>query len=225
MPVIVTNQGFTTRTSRTGKQRVTIDVQSEPLVHNLDPRELGAGPAEALAELIRSDIAGISAQASPATIAARQRAARAFSGAVDPKRGKRSGSVGVNRRYAGGRTGALPPNQSDRLFNDSGRLVKSIVARAVKDGLYVINVAANRFDTQTLSPGPHGSSQGALDFILTKLKEHVRFFAEPKSINDDLRWRRALKDAAAGMIQKQRARIDELKEQRARAVLRLVGLG
>lgn len=212
--VVTTNQGFTTRTSIGGKQRTTVECLSGPLVHNLDPRELGRGPAEAIAQLFKDRIAMIATRASDATIKARQAAAR------------RMAQPDVQRRYAGGRMGPMPPNQSDRLFNDSGRLRESIVARAAQTaghvGAWVVNFAANRLSPDTLNAGADGSSAAALERIKALLVQHVPEIANPKLLMDSLPVRRAIAEGQKAMIQKQSARIEELKQARAKAI---VGLG
>jgi hypothetical protein len=137
--IIVINEGYETRTSKTGKKRVVIVVKAEPLVHNFDVKELGRGVAEAIAAHFRERIKAIAATAKPATIRAREIAAKAFAG----------GKPWAVRRYSGGKIGAMPPNQSDRLFNDSGRMAESIVASASSDNVWRVNVAANRLDERT----------------------------------------------------------------------------
>lgn len=204
---VVINNGFTTRTSASGRQRVTVEVRSEPLVHNLDPKQLGAGPAAAIAEHLRQRIMGIAARASDATIARRKRAAREAA----------EGQPTAARRYAGGRIGATPPAQSDRLFNDSGRFAKSIVARAANvdgEGTYIINCAANRLDESTFGKGFAG--------MLERLAQYVPEIRNPKLLLDSLPMRRAIKEGMAQMIQKQEARISELRDARAKAI---VGIG
>ena len=204
------NDGFITRTSASGRQRVTIECKSEPLVHNLDPKQLGAGPAAAIAEHLRQRIQAITAVASKATLARRKTSAANMS---EPSNAA---------RYSGGRIGAMPPNQSDRLFNDSGRLAKSIAARANGDA-YTVNVAANRLD-------PRGFTAAAFSRMLELLVRYVPEIANPRLLADSLPVRRAIRDGMASMIQKQEARISELRDARARAivgfaeaVLKLVG--
>lgn len=203
MSVIVINNGFTARTSSTGRTRVTVECRSEPIVHNLDPKQLGAGPAAAIAEHIRQRILGITARASAATIERRKRAAAA------------PGLPSNAARYSGGRIGATTAAASDRLFNDSGRLAKSIVARATSGAQYVINVAANRLDSRTFTAA-------AFAAMLEKLAQYVPEIRNPALLADSLPVRKAIRDAAAQIVQKQSARISELRDARAKAI---VGLG
>lgn len=201
----ILNQGFTTRSSKSGRQRVTVECRSEPIVHNLDPKQLGAGPAAAIAQHIRDRISGIVARASDATIERRKRAAREAS----------EGMPTASRRYAGGRIGSMPPDQSDRLFNDSGRLAKSIVARAAQGAEYVINVAANRLDSSTFKAG-------AFSAMLDRLAQYVPELRNSRLLAESIPVQRAIRDGMAQMIQKQEARISELREARTQAI---VGLG
>jgi hypothetical protein len=140
--VIVINRGLEERRSATGRMRRTIRIDAEPMVINMDPKALGKPGADAIANHYREKVRGIAATASATTVKARKAAAKAFS----------EGKSWAMKRYAGGRIGALPPNQSDRLFNDSGRFADSIVANASNDNAWRINVAANRLDDKTAGP-------------------------------------------------------------------------
>lgn len=202
MTTIIINEGFTSRTSKTGRTRTTIEVKATPIVHDLDPKELGRDVADAIAKHFRDRIEGITAKASPATLKRREYAARA------------TGVPSISRRYSGGRIGSMPPNQSDRLFNDSGRFAKSIVARAVQDR-YIINCAANRLDQREFTPA-------AFQRMLEQLKVHVPEIANPHLLRDSLPVQRAIRDSLSDRIKKSRERIGDLKVQRARALL---GLG
>lgn len=138
--VIVINRGLETRRSSTGRVRRSIRIEAEPMAVNVDPKTLGQPVANAIANHYREKIRGISERASAATIKARKVAAKAFA----------NGKAWAIKRYGGGRIGSLPPNQTDRLFNDSGRFANSIVANASSDGAWRVNVAANRLDDQTV---------------------------------------------------------------------------
>lgn len=199
------NQGFTARTRKSGKQYTTIEVSGEALVHNLDPKQLGQGVADAIAEHLRQRISGITARASDATIAARRAAAAAFA----------AGTLAATQRYGGGRIGSMPPGQSDRLFNDSGRLVKSIVARATSAGEWVVNVAGNRLDEASFGAG--------FAAMLQKLADFVPEIRDPRQLMDSIPVRRAVENGMRQMIQKQQARILELRDARAKQIVGLVG--
>lgn len=208
--VVVLNEfGLTarSRTSRSGgvKTRYTVEIKAEPLVHNLDARALGKGPAEAIAKFLRDSIGGIGAAASPATVRARASAAR------------NAGKSWASKRYAGGRIGAMAANASDRLFNDSGRLIKSIVARATRAGTYVINVAANRLDPETLDNG----GAAALGRIFMQLRQYVPQLGDAAALADAIPVRRAVMEARAAMIKKLDAAFTRSALEIAKQVLEL----
>jgi len=136
-----------TGTLASGKQRKArygFEIKSEPLLHDLSELNLGQGPAQAVADLIKDQINGISVRASNATLAMRKKAAAAFT----------SGESWALRRYSGGRIGAMAPNTSDKLFNDSGRLRESIFVREnMTDASFTVNVAASRLNPDLFGAG------------------------------------------------------------------------
>jgi hypothetical protein len=107
--VMVINRGLEMRTSSTGRVKRTIRIDAEPMTIVTDPKTLGQPVAFAIANHYRERVRGIAAVASKATQRAREVAAKAFA----------EGKPWAVKRYAGGRIGSLPPNQSDRVFNDS----------------------------------------------------------------------------------------------------------
>lgn len=189
------------RTSKTGRDRYTVTVSGDSIVINTNEKALGKPVADAIGELLKERIRSIAAQAAPATIAARKAAAKAFS----------EGKAWALKRYGGGRIGSTPPNQSDRLFNDSGRLEKSVAVGATKDG-YTINVAANRFDASTFNGG-----EGALAAMFAKLKQYVPELADPSKWFDAESVRKAVKDSLGEMMLKARDNRAELIRQRMAA--------
>ncbi len=158
-PVLMINQGLEERRTRSGKSRFAIRIDSEPVFINNDPKSLGQPVANAIANHFRERIRGVTAQAAPATLKARKVAAKAFA----------EGKAWALKRYSGGRMGSLPPNQSDRAFNDSGRMADSIVANASSDGAWRINVAASRLDPST----------GAVHRIWNRLVQLIPEFGNP----------------------------------------------
>jgi hypothetical protein len=141
--VYVLNQGLRSKTSKSGKTRFSIRVEAEPVIINTNAKALGAEITAAVVEHLRNRVRNISATVSEATRRARERAERAV----------QRGESWATKRYAGGKMGARQPNQSDRLFNDSGRFAESIVGSAASDNSWRINVAANRLDPQTANGG------------------------------------------------------------------------
>lgn len=185
MSVFVLNQGLESRTSKSGKQRFTITVKSEPLIFNTDPKTLGAPVAHAIAHHFRERIRGITAIASPATLRARKSAAKAFA----------AGEAWAVKRYSGGRTGPMAPHQSDRAFNDSGRFASTITANASKDGMWRINVAANRLSGDTTT----------VERIWNRLVQLVPEFANPAMLMENDLLRRSIEKATRDAIKKAKA--------------------
>jgi hypothetical protein len=155
------------RERKSGKKHVTLSIKSTPIAVNLDPIALGRGPANALAEVIRKQIAGIGDMASEATQLSRKYASNAFA----------RGEAWATKRYAGGRTGAKPPNQSSRKYNDSGRLAGSIVAMAnEREGSWTINCAASRLDASSFKGGAAGE---AFQSMVRGLVDRVPALSKP----------------------------------------------
>lgn len=194
--VVILNEGYELRTSKTGKTRFTLKVTAEPLVHRFSAKDLGKDVAIAIADLYRERILSITAIAAPATIRARQVAARAVA----------AGKAWALKRYGGGRMGTMPPNERDalldggRLFNDSGRMAKSITANASGDDAWRVNVAANRLDEQTADNG----GMSAVMQIYARLLEFIPELAEPAKLLDVIGVQRALKNAQRRLIAKAR---------------------
>jgi len=162
--IIVLGGGLEHRTNlKTGKERFSVQLKSDPITINLDPKTLGKPVAEAIAHHLRERVRGISERASPATLRARAVAAKAFA----------AGEAWALKRYAGGKMGGRAPNQSDRSFNDSGRFAESIAVGASKDDSWRINVAANRLSSATATGGAAGVQR-----IWEKLVSLVPEFAD-----------------------------------------------
>jgi hypothetical protein len=189
--VVINQPGLEQRTSiKTGKVRFVVRTKSEPVVFNLNAQELGGEIAVALAHYFREKVKGITAQASPATIKARERFAKAAA----------AGKSWATKRYSGGKTGAMAPNQSTALFNDSGRFAQSIQAAAQSKGGWRINVAANRLDPRTANGGVAG-----VEKIWGRLVQLVPAFADVGIAFADDMVLKARARAQQNMIQKQRA--------------------
>ena len=143
--VVLNDFGFEERrrtTSAGTTNRYTTTIKADPVVHVFDPKEMGRGVAEAIAEAIRKGIRDIGEIASASTRRRREAAVKALA----------RGEAWAMARYAGGRTGAKQPNKTPRLFNDSGRLAEGINVGANGKG-WVVNVTANRFDPNTFTGG------------------------------------------------------------------------
>lgn len=188
---IVTNQplgGLKQHTRKSGKQYFTISVRAEPLVHDIDPMRLGKGPSEAIAAFFRQRLGEIGDLAAAATLDMRKRATRALG----------RGAGWAARAYAGGQLGSMPPDQSPRIGFASGRFVKSIVARATKDGEWLVNFAANRLNPSII--GDAGVARVWSTFLA-----HVPELGDAGLLSTVLPIRRALKSAHESIAKKARA--------------------
>ena len=179
-----------TRTSASGKasDRWTVTLDAAPLELDFDTKALGKGPAEAIAAHLRARISDIGAEAAPSTQLKRKYAATALT----------AGKAWAHKRYAGGRIGTTPPNQTPRLFNDSGRFVKGLVANATRDNNWVINVAANRLNAALLG------GESVLINIVNRLRAFVPEFGSAADTVRVPAVRRAIAAAAKGIVAKQR---------------------
>lgn len=203
--------GFARRgASSRGKQRTTIEIRAEVLLHDFSYENLGAGPAQAIQDAIKRGIAGITELASPATLRRRQVARRAFD----------RGESWAMKRYSGGRTGPLAPAQSVRLFSDSGRLREGIFVRHnVQDQSFSINCTANRLD-------PSEFSGGTFDAMLNRLRSLVPVLGDSRSLLADDTVRAAINESVRGLITKANdanaAKLKSLAAARRRVVLQIV---
>lgn len=177
-----------TRTTKNGTSvRYSIGITSEPILHDLDPIKLGDGPAQAIVGVIRRQIRGIGEFASLATRKKRESAARAFA----------KGEDWAMRRYTGGRTGMMQPNQTGRLFNDSGRLEFGLFARENKvEKTWTINVPANRLDPTTFVGGA-----AAMAKMFDQLRRLVPALRNPQTLIDSPEVIAALNASIKGLIE------------------------
>lgn len=201
--VVVLSNNLSTlqqRTSKTGKKRMVVVFKSEPIVADLSPKALGAAVSTAIAETLREKVRGITAAAATATLAYRKRAEKAFS----------DGKRWAMKRYAGGKIGPMGPNQGKTLFNDSGRLVRGIVAGATKDG-WTVNVPVNRLDPTT-------TGAGGVERMFARLVQLVPEFGNPELLMQSPRIPEAVTRGVAAMFTKMGATVDQISEARARLV-------
>jgi hypothetical protein len=185
------------RTSASGvtKSRYSITVESTPLVHNFDELPLGQGPAEAMANVLKTKMKNILAYAKPATIARRKRAAVELA----------KGDPSAVRRYSGGRTGVTPPSTgASRLFNDSGRFVNGIVVmrNKVEKG-FTINIPANRLDPTTFTGG-----EAAMAAMYSRLVTLVPEFADARLLLESPEVEKAIMDGIKGLIGASQGRLE-----------------
>jgi hypothetical protein len=193
------------------RKKFLVTIKADPLIHNFDVRQLGKGPAEAIASHLREEIRGINAPASPATIAARESAQKAFI----------AGKQWAVKRYSGGRTGPMPPSESTRQFNDSGRFAQTLIASPrKKDGedVWIINVAANRLDGRTLDNG----GDAVVPLIFQRLAMLVPAFASPDALMSSPTVRNALEQSMRQVIASLNRQADAKAWALARQALGLV---
>lgn len=157
-----------TRTNARGKSsdRYTVTIDAKPLVLDFDTKTLGRGLANTITAHLQKRVSEIGALASAQTQLNRKYAETALS----------KGKPWASKRYSGGRIGTMTPNQSPRLFNDSGRFVKGIVAGPTKDNNWVINVPANRLNASQLG------SENALKDIVNRLRQYVPEFGSASEL-------------------------------------------
>jgi hypothetical protein len=210
---------FTERrgTLASGKRRsprYAIEIRSQPLLHNFDDMMLGAGPANKLAEVIQAQGRGIAEHASESTQEKRRLAQIAMASG--------RASKWLMERYAGGRIGALPPNQTQFKFNDSGRLWKSIAVRQNKtDRTFTVNVAANRLRPEKFESGAYSFQNMMADLVRLVPALNPANAAKNRDIENSIR------DSIRDMIQKaedvQAAKLKQLAMARRQAALQLLG--
>jgi hypothetical protein len=194
------------------KARYSIEIRSEPLLFELNELNLGGELAAAWAQRIRDNIQGIAVPASKATQAMRAKAVDALA----------AGASWAVKRYSGGRMGTRAPNQSDKLFYDSGRLAEGVHLRQnLTDSSYTLNVPSNRLNREQFGRG--------YDEMVTRLVELAPMLDPRKALGDPV-IEKAIKESVATMISKAESRAEaaiqrslaKLRAERVR-VLKLVG--
>jgi hypothetical protein len=198
--IIIVNQPLKKRTSKSGKVRFTVEMRSEPLIFNLDPKILEETVAKSIAEELRTQVKGISTSAAPATLRSRAVERKAYA----------AGKSWATKRFSGGKTGPTPPTTNTAAFNNSGRFAQSIVAMA-NYGKWTINFAANRLDPST----------GNVDRIWARLVQFVPAFADVTKLYESARVRQTMERALGALMTKGEKTHDELSVSRARNLLSL----
>jgi len=147
-----------TRISKGGKvqRSYTLEIETEPVFHNLDEASMGRGAAEVLAERIGANLLGAAKQAAASTVRFRKAAlARLTRGSTDASAGTGAWGRALKKRYSGGRIGYTPPEPPHTQYGvDSGRLARGLFARLNITGrggeraAWHINVPANRLNRE-----------------------------------------------------------------------------
>ena len=145
------------RTRTSGSKVVNLRIEAEPIVATLDRKELSRLAAEAYVLDLREQIGGISFKASPATIAGRKSQRAAYD----------RGEPWATKQFAGGRMGPMPPNQTDRLYNNSRRLAEGITANwSPQEGAWIVRFPVNRFAPDFLArPGGQAVLDRLVDMV------------------------------------------------------------
>lgn len=199
-----------TRTSSSGKasDRWSVTLDAKPITLDFDTKTLGRGLADTIAEHLRHRVSSIGAVASVSTQLKRKYAANAL---------QRGASWAV-RRYTGGRTGVTPPNQTPRLFNDSGRFARGIVVGPTRDNNWVINVPANRLNAA------HLGSENALRDIVNMLRQHVPEFGSAAELVKIPAIRHAIEVAARDVRRERRLKaLREFTQELTKVTLEEIG--
>ncbi len=193
-----------TRALASGKTQVrfTVEVKADPMLHHFSDREIGRGPAEQLAAIMRENLRKFARPVAASTQAKRKQAAKAFD----------DGKRWAMKRYAGGRMGARRPGPaSTNWFSDSGRLIESLYPTWNQtEGHYTINVAANRLDRATFGP--------RFEWFLEQFSLALR----TKEASEDVRFRDAQAVAVSNAIQTKKDMVAAKKQQLNEEVARLL---
>lgn len=191
-----------TRTRKSGSQYITTTVSSEGVAAVLSDKAIAMAIAEVIARRIREQTEAITDTVRESTAVTRRVVERAFA----------RGESWAVRRFAGGRMGSTPPRSGEnRMFNHSGRLAQSVVARFSRkaDG-FVINVAANRWNVAQFR------SLNDMRLAFQKWVDRVPVIMAPFA---DLEVFRALEKSTGGILRKGRMTSAEARKQ-ARAEAR-----
>lgn len=196
--LIVIHPTLKRRVSKSGKAKFTVEVKSEPLIFDLDPKNLEPGIAQAIAQELRERVEGITAEAAPGTLKARENERKAYA----------AGKPWAVKRFSGGKMGPTPPTTSTRAFNNSGRFAQSIVAGAAAGGRWIVNFAANRLDPST----------GNVERIWNRLIQLVPAFANIGLLYNSPKFVETMRLGIQSMIVKGPMTADEFTAARAKAL-------
>lgn len=191
-----------------GRARMTIEIQSEPLVHNFDELQLGHAPAQAAAKALADKVRQIDTRVSESTQITRHH----------QEEGYRAGKSWAVRRFGGPRMGFRPPREGElRMFNHSGTFADSIVGTENRtEKSWTINVAASRLDPRT-SRNAHEFS-----FITDALRANVPEIESPQLLAEMPEVKLAVAESIALLVVNARTQNDKLREQRLWTALGLL---
>ncbi len=199
------------RTGQRGRARMSIEIQSEPLVHVFDEIQLGHGPAQAAAKALADKVRRIGEHVSSDTLVTRSYQEAAYA----------RGEQWARSRFGGPKMGPRAPRQGEaRMFNHSGTFADSIVGtQNLTEKSWTVNVAANRLDPRT-SRSPHEFA-----FITDALRRLIPEMDNPHLLAELPEVNEAVRKSIADLIISARELNDKLREQRFMMALDLLGLG
>lgn len=197
-------------TGERGRARMSIEIVSEPLVHNFDELQLGHEPARAAARALADRVRGIGENVSESTQLTRHY----------QEEGYRQGKRWATSRFGGPRMGPRPPREGElRHFNHSGTFADSIVGTENRtEKSWTVNVAASRLDPRT------SRTASEFAFITDKLRELVPAMDNPRELAQLPEVREAVRQSIEGLIVKARELNDKLRQQRLWTALDALGL-
>lgn len=197
------------KTGQRGAARMSIEIVSEPLVHDFDEIALGRGPAEAIAKVQRQEVEAIQEPVSDRTLETRKYQEAAY----------QRGASWAMKRFGGGRLGDMPPRPGEqRKFNHSGRFAKSIVATENRtEKSWTVNVAANRLDPRT------SRDAGEFAFITAALRRLAPSIGDPASLARNPVVIAAIRDSINDLIVQASKLNERLRADRLRAALGVLG--
>ena len=193
------------RTGERGRARMSIEIQSEPLVHCFDELALGHEPAQAAAKALADKVRKISEPVSLSTELTRKYQENAYA----------RGATWATKRFGGPRMGPRAPNPARREhFNHSGTFADSIVGTENRtEKSWTINVAASRLDPRT----SRNASEFA--FITDALRRLIPEFDDPARLARLPEVRAAVERSIESLIFKASELGDKLRSERLRTVL------
>jgi hypothetical protein len=198
--------GRTRKDGTRGRARMSIEIQSEPLVHCFDELQLGHEPAQAAAKALADRVRKINQPVAESTQLTRKYQEAAF----------QRGAPWARSRFGGPRMGPRSPDTGKREhFNHSGTFADSIVGTENRtEKSWTINVAANRLDPRT--------SRNAFEFrfITDALRRLVPEFDDPRRLAELPEVRAAVEKSIDSLIFKAAALGDKLRSQRMQTALR-----
>ena len=203
----------------TSKARITLEVKTKPLYHHFDEFSLGKGPATVLRDILSKAITDYSGTVAPATVVAREKAARAYdrgrSWAVKRYAGKRRKDGEMDKRSMGD----TPPKMS-RLRdkrNFSGRLAQGLFVRENKtEKSFTVNFPASRFSSDTFY-------FSELQQATEQLGRDIPVFGNPRLAFQEPAMQAAVRDSIHELIADATSRNRALKRRLRQEILALGG--